>query len=519
VLHPHAVADAFDLADPATRRWLNLLEHPDRLGQDAVLRQVLGALGRLPAQPTPLLVGRAGVQLLVEVAVALGAERPAGPRDAFAQQVLRTWVLDRLKLDTAARRLGISTRQLTRERARVLSRVTSALLEMVADSRAAGPAEHIAVDVADRPAYPLEPIPEISGFVPRPELAAALTEAIGVTRAVHVHGGAGMGKTSLVAQVVAHLKPARPVIWYRFRPGVNDSLPAIVFELAHHLRHHGRPRTADALESPATPDATLLSRLVLQDLSGHPLVAVFDDAQLAEDHSAIRAFLEDLATRLEAITIVTVSRHEEPRPSPAVKLEVMPLDRRGAGQLLNALGSTADKSTVDKVFAWTGGSPHLIRLADSWLRIATEEEVAEGLAGFTRLDDVQAYLLDTLTAVIDSRDRDILDAASTFRTLFTDGLLSAVSGHPLAAVRDTSRHLVRSRIATRSRIGVAFVHESIRDYVYARLTDERRAEFHRRAAKWYADNGDAAESAFHALSAELDTSRATGGRAAALLAI
>lgn len=504
------------LTDAVVRRWLSMLDHPDRMGRDAALAGVLETLGLVAEPSTPLTLGRAGAQLFNDLVTEMCAAPPVAHREKLTGDVLRTWVVDRLKLETAARQLGISVRQLTRERTRVLPLLTAALTSRLATVEEAQPAAPDAI-AAEAPAavastYPFEPIPEITGFVARPTLARTVAAAMGASRAVHVHGGAGLGKTSLVAHLVTHMKPSRPILWHRFRPGVNDSLAAVVFELAQHLRRHGRARTAAALEAALpTPDVTLLTRLMLQDLADHPLVAVFDDAQWVEDNLSIRAFFEDAVTRLPMISVITVSRHEEPRPATSQPVEVSSLDREAAEALLTNLDGFVDDETAERVYTWTGGSPQLIRLAASWLRIASAEEIADGLRAFTQLDDVQAYLLDTLTGLIDRRDRDILDAASTFRTQFTDGVLSQVSGHSLAAVRDTGRQLVRNHIATRSRDGVAFVHESIRDYVYSRLPEERRCEFHSRAANWYAENGDLAEAAYHQIAAGMPVAEPSVG--------
>jgi hypothetical protein len=65
-------------------------------------------------------------------------------------------------------------------------------------------------------------------------------------------------------------------------------------------------------------------------------------------------------------------------------------------------------------------------------------------------------------------------------------------------VQDVSERLVRSYIATRSRRGVtAFLHASVRDYVYDRLEPERRDRLHLRAAAWYHLMGDEPETTYH----------------------
>ena len=118
---------------------------------------------------------------------------------------------------------------------------------------------------------------------------------------------------------------------------------------------------------------------------------------------------------------------------------------------------------------WTGGIPQLVQLAAPWLSTATPEEITGGIVTFTERDEVQAFLLDWLTGLMDSYDRDVLEAASIFRDQFTDAALAFVTGRTTGQVSDISRRLVRYHVALRGRGGdVAFVHGSIRDYVYLR---------------------------------------------------
>ena len=57
---------------------------------------------------------------------------------------------------------------------------------------------------------------------------------------------------------------------------------------------------------------------------------------------------------------------------------------------------------------------------------------------------------------------------------------------------------MRYHVATRSRDGeIAFVHTSIREYVYQRLSSERRRELHMRAASWYRGKTDPVEARHH----------------------
>src|SRR5947199_18656 len=76
---------------------------------------------------------------------------------------------------------------------------------------------------AELSSYRFEPIPAIASFIPRPDISQLVTDALDKYGVVHAHGPAGIGKTSLVADLAATWASHRPVLWYHTREGVNDT--------------------------------------------------------------------------------------------------------------------------------------------------------------------------------------------------------------------------------------------------------------------------------------------------------
>jgi ATP/maltotriose-dependent transcriptional regulator MalT len=307
----------------------------------------------------------------------------------------------------------------------------------------------------------------------------------------------GAGKTSLVADLARGNSAGRPVIWHRLRPGVNDSLAALLFELAEHLRSRGRTAAAESLTQHPL-DVTLTGRLVVRDLDGLSLLVVIDDWHAATDGADIAGFLDDAVTRLPDLHVATVSRHSTlPIPTCAA-VEVTPMTRLETQQLLEHLDVRASPEMASAIQRWTAGLPQLIRLAASWMRTVGADEVTRELTGFTESDEVQDFLLGSIAELMGAADRSVLDAASVFRQRFDDQALAYVAGLTLGTVRDTSRRLVRTHVGTRSRDGgVAFFHSSVREYFYSRLSDRQRASLHERAAEWCEQKGLAEEAAYH----------------------
>lgn len=479
----------------AVRRWVSVLDHPDRL-VDPIMVELLRLTSRLPVGGSRVEVGRAGARMILEAIDRLRPGEDAGFRERLPHSVLHTCFVKRVKAESAAARLGISVRQLSRERTRAIELLHAEIATVVRDVR---DEELAAAADAHIHRYRFEPIPAIADFVARPAVARVVANAVRSGRVVHVHGPAGIGKTSLVAELAAGWSTSEPLLWYRVRSGVNDTLLAVLFEIAEHLRSNHRPHLAEVL-SASLPriDASLVSRVAVSELDSLNGFLVFDDYHLMEADSAVGSFLDDITARLPELRVVTVGRHQEPRPPAATPIEVPPLSARDTRAMLHKVGSGVGDDTADIVHEWTGGIPQLVQLAGPWLSTATPEEITGGTVTFTERDEVQSFLLDWLTGLLDTYDRDVLEAASIFRDRFTDAALAFVTNRTASQVSDISRRLVRYHVALRSRAGdVAFVHTSIRDYVYQRLSPDRRRALHLKAVDWYRNHQDQAEVAYH----------------------
>lgn len=479
----------FVLTEQTLRRWLSLLRRPDQLGTTGI-GELLTACGHVSENPTPLSLGHAGAELLLDAIERLRPAEGASRDEDLPHKVLETCFIQGAKLFQAASRLGLSERQLTRERARSIALLKAELeSEMVQAPR--GP-------------YSAEPIPTIRDFLERPAKTRRIAKALELQRLVNVHGPPGIGKTSLVAEFAAGVSEETSVLWYKFRRGINVTLDAILFELGEYLRALGHPELS-AFMSKGLPDidVAIASRLAIKGLVDDPLLLVFDDFNLVEEDQSIAGFVEEMVARLPRLFVITISRHRYVPTLGGAEVEINALARAETQGLLSKLGIDCDENLLRKLHTWTGGNPHLIKLAASWLKTATDEEVAQGVDSLSDIAEVQSFLLSTVTELLDSDDKALLQGASVFRDRFNDEALAFVTGRTRGTVMDASLRLVRAYVATRSRSGdSAFFHNSIKDYIYDRLEPGQRAELHQRAAEWYARKGRDKEAAFHNKRAE-----------------
>lgn len=325
-----------DFVDEArVRGWLANLTRPELLA-DVHMRALLRAHGRA-APASPLEAGRAATQLISDAVQSLS---PASGPPPLTYRVLRTCFLEGVKNRQAAARLGLSERQLSRERSRAI-RLLAAQLGAVAGTAGEGP--------------PRVPVP----FLARPRLDHSLTDALSSTRRVSVEGPPGCGKTSLVA-AHAGSSPAT-VFWHRVAPGAAARLPAILFELGEHVACDDPALAAYVRAALPALDIALATRIALAALGVKPRLLVIDGAGRVD--RALDAFLDELVARLPSAQVVVVGGAARG----AARVLVPPFSPPETRDLLALAGVAPDVRTAAAVHTWTGGNVRLVAGAARWL--------------------------------------------------------------------------------------------------------------------------------------------------------
>lgn len=470
------------------RRWLKLLQRPDQLGCAGV-DKLLSSHGRSIDGTSPLELGEEASRLITETIGRLDPPAGSSPEQRLPYLVLKECFIDGTKRSQAATRLGLSERQLTRERTRALG-----LLKDQLRARPLSPGSY-------RP----EPIPVISDFVERPALTKALSHALETHHQVEVLGPMGIGKTSVVAELAIRSTKERYVLWHRFRPGINVSVDALLIDLAEHLRQAGFPQLSSFIDEqlPHSPDVALATRVALKTLANASHLLIFDDFHLAEADPALGSLLDEMVARLPGVRRVTISRHRLGPASLGVSFEVPAFSLPESKTLLEKLSVRCSATMVRSLHSRTEGNPYLLKLAAVWLKTATDDEISTGLKTLTDLEEVRGFLVSNVAELLDSDDRTLLGAASVFRDFFSDNSLAYVSGLSRGTVVDATQRLTRIYVATRSRQGdMAFFHSMVRDYVYSKLSPTVRAELHRRASTWYLRSENFKEAEHHRAKAQ-----------------
>lgn len=336
-----------------------------------------------------------------------------------------------------------------------------------------------------------------------------LVADVGASRVVMVNTPAGFGKTTAMLRWAELLREqGRPVLWIAARAGI-DSLGDFEMALRQALIAAGLPTVDAALER--DPRAWLAS---LASASCAKPVLFIDDAQFLSRE--IRDFIEQaIASARDAMTTVIASRGElginlARLSSLGYLLEVrvrhLCFDAEEAARLIRQevqgpiSGGEVQRIIVDTQ-GWAAG---LILAAVAWQRDMAEgfppeggvtglrhefasyfhQEVVEGLP-----QDIRDFIIDTsilgeLTPSVCAAVVNTENARMMLEQVFERGLFLA----------ELDRELSRYRYYT-----------LFREMVFGRLmkrAPERAAELHRRASRFYADNGNLQQALDHAVQSD-----------------
>jgi energy-coupling factor transporter ATP-binding protein EcfA2 len=340
-------------AEPSVADLRILLSHlsaPYRL-DTPLTRMLLRAHGRFPGAATPAAVGDAAATLIQDKIAALKPPADSTWAQRLPHDVLDYCFIRGQKSWQAAQELGISERQLSRERTRAL--------------------QLLAAELAPRAPQTSSPerIPPTDGHVERDALVRSIAEAVTSHRLVAVMGERGVGKTSVVA-ALARLVRSELVWWLRIRPGLNDSLESLLFEIGRTLTHEGHRALRDyLLAAMPRPDIATASRLALEGLAFSPRLIVLDDFHTHSNSDVIAPFLSEASERLGELTVVTIG---SAIPGSAV-IEVPQLSPGETGRLVERRGISGAAIIAGPLHHVCGGHTGTIAAAAAWWARPSED--------------------------------------------------------------------------------------------------------------------------------------------------
>lgn len=328
-------------------------------------------------------------------------------------------------------------------------------------------------------------------FVPRPALEHALRDALCTTQGALLVGEAGMGKSRLAQHAVGD-GPHLELSCSHLRRVTARDVAAALMQQVHpppadlvHLLQGGSAGAG------AGADEGLLLRAVAHRMAALvPAVSVLvHDAELIPDSELVA--LAAVLQVSERPWLVTSRRVLEGLPLPVI--DVPPLTRAEAGELVDALLPGAPAALHEQVLERSGGWPLLLEQCAGLLLDNGALRVVDGavqLLAQERLGEIPRSMRAFVTERLDllsTEEAEVLGTAAVLGNRAELDLLQFLVGERGGLVSTLlERGLLRHAPDALGQPCVRFSHSLVHDAAYERVPAADRIAIHKAAAEWYA---------------------------------
>jgi LuxR family transcriptional regulator, maltose regulon positive regulatory protein len=344
----------------------------------------------------------------------------------------------------------------------------------------------------------LQPPSERPGLVRRDALIGLLDETD--ASVVAIVAPPGYGKTTLLTQWAASAE--RRVAWLTIDDRDNDASVFVTYLAA--ALDRVEPLTLPVVASLSAPGRRALSTAVPQLISAihawhEPTVMVVDDVHRLTDRTCLDALAEVIDYLPEGVRVVAAARSEPSLPLARLRvagrlLEIGPAElafgEPETGAAASAVGRRLEAEAVHALQGRTEGWPAGVYLATLRPRGSDGSDRAIEVSGGQ--PHVADYFRDELLGPLDDGDVRLLTRTSILESIDA-GVADAVVGEPGSArrLRELARrHLFIVPIGADA--SSHRYHTLLREFLLEELEQREpglRPELHRRAAAWYAANG------------------------------
>ena len=370
--------------------------------------------------------------------------------------------------------------------------------------------------------YIPSPRPEL---VPRPRLIERLNDGLH-RKLTLVSAPAGYGKTTLINGWLEQLDS--PIAWVSLDDGDNDPTRFLVYLLAalQMVDAQVGKTAVTMLQSPQPPPSTVVVSALINDVVGlsNHCVLVLDDYHVITEtavHQAVTFLLDNLLPNLH---LVITSRAIPPLPLPRLRArgQLTEIDQQAlrfttseTAALLNDtlllnLTSTQIAALESRTEGWIAGL-HIAALS-----MQNRADVAEFIDTFSGghryifdylVDEVLAQQPETIreflqkTAVLNHLRADLCDALLGVEDWRLEATQSPISNRQSQSILEQldAAHLFITPLDDR-REWYRY-HPLFADVLRQQLAADERKVQHRRASRWFAEQGMLPEAIHHALAA------------------
>ena len=477
-------ADSACLTAERVNQIIDAIDDPLRL------RRILGAIGReLNGLRVP---GPESIETDLSEALrrARSSVKQPGPAAEQRYRALERLIVERLSPVDAAKAQFVSLRTLYRRRMAGAAELAVVLDDMW---RERGRSQ------------PPVPVNRVTEVVPQPRLFLGreremeqASRLLDETRLVVVAGPAGIGKTALGAALARHRATTQPVFWHRFRAGLSDSVPGVLFALASRLSELGATSLTTFLQESASGSAweMLAQSLAAHSIDERRMALCFDDGDLVADNQPVTSLIAALHSDAPRAAIVVMARERLPFLREAAYMELTGLDIEMVRTYLVASGvRPPPDETVAVLAQLTGGNPQVLHLAVGAMLHSDLDP--NRLAGrLLDVSDVRAFFFDQIYATLTESQQLLLSAASLVRepatATFLAGALESISPSVPASLAELGRRFLLSANLEGLRL-----HSTVREFARRMLTPTRETQLHRHFAAAYEREGIYEEACHH----------------------
>ncbi|MBV7336226.1 hypothetical protein KFU94_49940 [Chloroflexi bacterium TSY] len=348
--------------------------------------------------------------------------------------------------------------------------------------------------------------PDVTHFVGRTIELAYFRQKLTELNYAVITGFPGVGKTDLAAKLAREMTDPDQIFWYKCHAG--DGVDSLIWALAAFGANHGHDELWHVLynatqNEKVTMPLSMRIAYVQRLLAGQGYLVCLDDFQHMDEEAEVLQLAQQLLalTQNGSLQLLITSQ----RMPPFVRYSFDPLvglNRADTAHLVAASGLRLTPSQLDALYTHTEGHSLFLTLALDVLQSAPNPDRL--LADLPTDHNIERYLLQAVEQTLTAAERAVMGGIAILgddgggRTAIETILDGESIRQPLREL--AGRHLLSIHSGENER--AYSQHAMMRAFYYDNLGLRERKIMHRRAATYYAEEGERLRAAKHYVDAE-----------------